>query len=144
MSSTVGAPDVLAPDRRSNLRFDVPAGLVVFLVAVPLSLGIAMASGAPLQAGLVAGVVGGLVVGALSGSEVSVSGPAAGLAVVVLQGLRDTGSFSAFCAATALAGALQMGRLISRMIPNSSIFLPKTLGTCGPIMPSRMSSGPTT
>jgi MFS superfamily sulfate permease-like transporter len=127
MSSSAKSSDVLSLDRRENLRFDVPAGLVVFLVAVPLSLGIAMASGAPLQAGLVAGVIGGLVVGALSGSEVSVAGPAAGLAVVVLQGLRDTGSFSSFCAATALAGVLQMGfaalRLggIGRMCPHSVI-----------------------
>ena len=127
MPSIERATDVLSDDRTSNLRFDVPAGLVVFLVALPLSLGIAMASGAPLQAGLIAGVVGGVVVGALSGSEVSVAGPAAGLAVVVLQGLRDTGSFSAFCAATALAGVMQMGfaalRLggIGRMCPHSVI-----------------------
>jgi len=63
---------------------DFQAGLVVTLVALPLCLGIALASGAPLHAGIIAGVIGGVVVGALSGSQVSVSGPAAGLTVVVL------------------------------------------------------------
>ena len=67
-----------------NLKSDFPASIVVFLVAVPLCLGIALASGAPLFSGIIAGIVGGIVVGALSGSSMGVSGPAAGLAVIVL------------------------------------------------------------
>ena len=74
----------------STLRYDVPASLVVFLVAVPLSLGIAMASGAPLAAGLIAAMVGGIVAGALGGSAVQVSGPAAGLSLVVAISCRRT------------------------------------------------------
>jgi MFS superfamily sulfate permease-like transporter len=92
----------------STLRADLPAGLVVFLVALPLCLGIALASGAPLFSGIIAGVVGGIVVGILSGSPLGVSGPAAGLAVIVLNGVRDLGSFSAVALAVALCGALQV------------------------------------
>ena len=66
-----------------NLKADFPASIVVFFVALPLCLGIALASGAPLFSGLIAGIIGGIVVGALSGSQVGVSGPAAGLAVIV-------------------------------------------------------------
>ncbi|MBV9649550.1 MAG: SulP family inorganic anion transporter, partial [Pseudonocardiales bacterium] len=80
-SSTLTAP---APrGLRAVLRCDLPASLVVFLVAVPLSLGIAVASGAPVMAGLIAAVVGGIVAGLLGGSPLQVSGPAAGLTVVV-------------------------------------------------------------
>jgi MFS superfamily sulfate permease-like transporter len=67
---------------------DVPAGIVVFLVALPLCLGIALASGAPLFSGVIAGIVAGLVVAMFSGSELSVSGPAAGLAVIVLAAIQ--------------------------------------------------------
>ncbi|MFC4113418.1 SulP family inorganic anion transporter [Nonomuraea zeae] len=91
----------------STLRHDVPASLVVFLVAVPLSLGIAMASGAPLAAGLIAAVVGGIVVGALGGSAVQVSGPAAGLSLVVAD-LVQTYGWRATCMITLLAGAVQL------------------------------------
>ncbi|MEV0620701.1 bifunctional SulP family inorganic anion transporter/carbonic anhydrase [Nonomuraea sp. NPDC050404] len=91
----------------STLRHDVPASLVVFLVAVPLSLGIAMASGAPLAAGLIAAVVGGLVAGALGGSAVQVSGPAAGLSLVVVD-LVHTYGWRATCMITLLAGAVQL------------------------------------
>jgi|SRR6478736_4245997 len=87
---------------------DLVSGLVVFLVALPLCLGIALASGAPMASGLIAGVVGGIVVGLLSGSHTSVSGPAAGLAAVVVSQLDDLGSFSAFTLCVALAGLLQM------------------------------------
>lgn len=90
-----------------TLRYDVPASLVVFLVAVPLSLGIAMASGAPLAAGLIAAVVGGIVGGALGGSVVQVSGPAAGLSLVVAD-LVQTYGWRATCMITLLAGALQI------------------------------------
>lgn len=91
-----------------NLKYDLPAGLVVFLVALPLCLGIALASGAPLFSGIIAGVIGGLVVGPLSGSMLSVSGPAAGLTVIVLSSVESLGSFEAFLAAVVLAGAMQI------------------------------------
>lgn len=97
-----------------NLRHDAPASLVVFLVALPLSLGIAIASGAPLAAGLIAAVVGGIVAGALGGSSVQVSGPAAGLTVVV-AGLIDDLGFPMLCLMTIGAGALQIGFGLSRM-----------------------------
>jgi MFS superfamily sulfate permease-like transporter len=87
---------------------DAPASLVVFLVALPLCLGIALASGAPLFSGIMAGIIGGIVTGALSGSQVSVSGPAAGLAVIVATAIASLGAFSAFQAAVLLAGLLQL------------------------------------
>jgi MFS superfamily sulfate permease-like transporter len=92
----------------AHLSADLPASLVVFLVALPLCLGIALASGAPLLAGLFAGFIGGLVVGALSGSQVSVSGPAAGLTVIVAAGIVELGSYPAFALAVALGGAMQL------------------------------------
>ncbi|MGT2473441.1 SulP family inorganic anion transporter [Paraburkholderia terrae] len=95
--------------RLSNLRSDVFAGIVVFLVALPLCLGIATASGVDPFAGLVSGIVGGLVVALLSGSHLSVSGPAAGLVVIVVSAIASLGSFSAFLAAVLIAGALQIG-----------------------------------
>lgn len=91
-----------------SLKADVPASVVVFLVALPLCLGIALASGAPLFSGIIAGIVGGLVVGALSGSQLGVSGPAAGLAVIVLSAITTLGSFESFLVAVVLAGALQI------------------------------------
>lgn len=93
--------------RLNTLRHDLPASLVVFLVAVPLSLGIAMASGAPLVAGLIAAVVGGIVGGALGGSAVQVSGPAAGLSLVVVD-LVHTYGWRATCMITLLAGVVQL------------------------------------
>lgn len=90
-----------------NLRFDLPAGLVVFLVALPLCLGIALASGAPPLAGLIAGCVGGVVIPLVSRAPLSVSGPAAGLAAIVLAAVEHHG-FAAVCAATVIAGALQI------------------------------------
>ena len=91
-----------------NLRYDAPSGLVVFLIALPLCLGIALASGAPLFSGLIAGIVGGLVIGSLSGSHTSVSGPAAGLTAVVLVAIQQLGSFEIFLAAVVLAGIFQL------------------------------------
>lgn len=94
-----------------TLRFlsrDIPAGIVVFLVAIPLCLGIALASGAPLMSGLIAGVIGGLVVTLFSGSELSVSGPAAGLVVIVLDAVARIGSFEGFLMAVVIAGFLQI------------------------------------
>lgn len=100
--------DIRLPTLRDSLRFDLPAGLVVFLVAVPLCLGIALASGAPLLSGLVAGMVGGLVVPLISRAELSVCGPAAGLAAIVLSGITTLGSFEVFTVALVLAGLLQL------------------------------------
>lgn len=91
-----------------SLKKDIPASIVVFLVALPLCLGIALASGAPLFSGLIAGIVGGVVVGALSGSQLGVSGPAAGLAVIVFGAIATLGSFDAFLVAVVLAGLLQL------------------------------------
>lgn len=92
----------------SYLRQDIPAALVVFLVALPLCLGIALASGAPLYAGIVSGVVGGIIVGLFSRSHTSVSGPAAGLTAVVLVSIQQLGSFELFLAAVVLAGLMQI------------------------------------
>jgi MFS superfamily sulfate permease-like transporter len=92
----------------SNLKYDLPASLVVFLVALPLCLGIALASGAPLFSGIIAGIVGGVIVGFMSGSSLGVSGPAAGLAVIVLSSIQELGSFEVFLFAVVIAGALQL------------------------------------
>ena len=91
----------------NNLKSDIPASIVVFLVAVPLCLGIALASGAPLFSGIIAGIIGGIVVGALSGSSLGVSGPAAGLAVIVLTAIQDLGSFEIFLLAVVIGGIFQ-------------------------------------
>ena len=106
---------------------DLMAGLVVYLVALPLCLGVALASGAPLASGIIAGVVGGIVVGLLSGSHTSVAGPAAGLTAVVAVQITQLGSFEAFLASVVIAGALQVGLgllragFISSFFPNSVI-----------------------
>jgi len=110
-----------------NLKYDIPASIVVFLVAVPLCLGIALASGAPLFSGIIAGIVGGIVVGALSGSPLGVSGPAAGLAVIVLTAINDLGAFEIFLLAVFLGGAIQLilgylrAGIIGYYFPNSVI-----------------------
>lgn len=90
------------------LKFDFVAAIVVFLVAIPLCLGIALASGAPLFSGILSGVIGGVVVGFLSGSHVSVSGPAAGMAAVVVAAITHLGDFNTFLVALLLAGLLQV------------------------------------
>ncbi|MGB1317282.1 MAG: SulP family inorganic anion transporter, partial [Flavobacteriales bacterium] len=92
----------------SSFKSDIPAGVVVFFVAVPLCLGIALASGAPLFSGVIAGIVGGIIVGAISGSQLGVSGPAAGLAVIVLTAIQDLGGFEIFLMAVVLAGVFQI------------------------------------
>lgn len=91
-----------------HLHQDLPAGIVVFLVALPLCLGIALASGAPLFAGVIAGIVGGLLVSWGSGSHLSVSGPAAGLTVIVLHAIESLGSFNAFLLSVCIAGIFQL------------------------------------
>ncbi|MGJ8658324.1 SulP family inorganic anion transporter [Cellulophaga fucicola] len=91
-----------------NLKNDLPASIVVFFVALPLCLGIALASGAPLFAGVIAGIIGGVVVGALSGSRVGVSGPAAGLAAIVLTAIGTLGGYENFLVAVVLGGVIQL------------------------------------
>ena len=91
-----------------NLKGDIPASIVVFFVAIPLCLGIALASGAPLFAGLIAGIVGGIVVGAVSGSPVGVSGPAAGLTAIVLTAITELGDYQLFLACVVIGGLLQV------------------------------------
>lgn len=93
---------------KTNLKADVLAGFVVFLVAVPLCLGIALASGAPLFSGLIAGIIGGIVVGVISKSPLSVSGPAAGLTAISLSGIAKLGSFDLFILAIVLSGVIQL------------------------------------
>ena len=120
-----------------NLRYDLPAGLVVFLVALPLCLGIALASEAPLISGIVTGVLAGLIVGPLSGSQLSVSGPAAGLTVLVAGGITQLGKaggvtdpiemFELFLPAVVLAGVMQFvagilrGGVLANIFPASVI-----------------------
>ena len=112
---------------RVSVAHDAPAGLVVFLVALSLCLGIALASGAPLFSGVISGIIGGLIVSLLSGSSVSVSGPAAGLAVIVATAIQSLGSFPAFLLAVLVAGVAQVtfgvlraGR-IANYVPNAVI-----------------------
>lgn len=111
----------------ANIRSDFASGLVVFLVALPLCLGIAMASGAPLFSGIIAGIIGGLVIGWLSSSHLSVSGPAAGLTAIVLTAISELGAFDIFLLSVFIAGLVQLsfGFLragsISNYIPNNVI-----------------------
>lgn len=111
----------------SNLKSDLPASIVVFLVALPLCLGIALASGAPLFSGIIAGVVGGTIVALMSGSPLGVSGPAAGLAIIVLNAIDDLGGFEIFLVAVVLSGVIQIllgiirAGIIGYYFPNSVI-----------------------
>lgn len=108
-------------------RADLPASIVVSLVALPLCLGVALASGAPLFAGLVAGIVGGIVVGLLSRSPLSVSGPAAGLTAIVLAAIEGLSSYEAFLLAVCIAGIIQIGfsflraGVLAEFVPSSVI-----------------------
>src|SRR5688572_15305528 len=103
-------PALLANGQLSaTLPRDITAGLVVSLVALPLCLGVALASGAPLFSGVLAGIVGGILVGMLSGSNTSVSGPAAGLTAIVAAQILSLGSFSTFLLAVVFAGLIQIG-----------------------------------
>lgn len=111
----------------SHLGSDLPASIVVFLVALPLCLGVALASGAPLIGGIVAGIVGGIVIGTLSGSHLSVSGPAAGLTAIVAGALADLPSYEVFLLSVMIAGVLQIilgflkAGVIGDFIPNAVI-----------------------
>lgn len=110
-----------------GIKENFPSGLVVFLVALPLCLGIALASGAPPLSGIIAGIVGGLVVGSISNSNISVSGPAAGLTAIVLTAITDLGAFELFLCAGIIAGLLQLilgfirAGSISNYFPNNVI-----------------------
>ncbi|MDA1343377.1 MAG: SulP family inorganic anion transporter [Proteobacteria bacterium] len=110
-----------------ELKSDLPASIAVFFVALPLCLGIALASGAPLFAGIIAGIVGGIVAGIASGSPLGVSGPAAGLVVIVLTAIETLGSWPAFLLAVVLAGMIQLilgfakAGLIAYFFPSSVI-----------------------
>ncbi|RYE25685.1 MAG: SulP family inorganic anion transporter [Sphingobacteriales bacterium] len=111
----------------THYKKDLLAGLIVFLIALPLCLGIAQASGAPLFSGIVAGIIGGIVIGSLSGSQLSVVGPAAGLTAIVLTAIGDLGAFDIFLCSVMVAGAVQiiLGFLkagtIASYFPNSVI-----------------------
>ena len=111
----------------SNIKHDLPSSIVVFFVAVPLCLGIALASGAPLFSGLISGIVGGIIVGAISTSSLGVSGPAAGLAVIVLTAIQTLGAFDIFLLAVVLSGIIQIimgllkGGVIGYYFPSSVI-----------------------
>lgn len=111
----------------SHLKTDFSSGLVVFLVALPLCLGIALASGAPLFSGIISGVIGGIVVGLLSNSHLSVSGPAAGLTAIVLSAISELGTFELFLTTVVLAGCIQLvlgfikAGTISNYFPNNVI-----------------------
>lgn len=113
-----------------NIKYDFPAGLVVYLVALPLCLGVALASTGRsdlLLSGIIAGIIGGLIVGKLSNSSLGVSGPAAGLVVIVLTAIETLGSFEAFLVAVVLAGVIQLilglvnAGIIAYFFPNSVI-----------------------
>lgn len=94
--------------RSKSIYADLPASVVVFLVALPLCLGVALASNAPLFSGLIAGIVGGIVIGAISGSHLSVSGPAAGLTAIVAAAIGQFVSFEVFLVAVVMAGVIQI------------------------------------
>lgn len=112
---------------KAELSQNFASGLVVFLVALPLCLGIALASGAPPLSGVIAGIIGGIVVGTLSNSNISVSGPAAGLTAIVLTAITDLGAFELFLCAGLIAGILQLvlgfirAGSISNYFPNNVI-----------------------
>ena len=107
-SASQGTGARVIPSLAASWRADIPASIVIFLVAVPLCLGIALASGAPLFSGIISGIVGAVVVGSLSGSSLMVSGPAAGLSALVVTAIGTLGSYRAFLATVVVAGVLQM------------------------------------
>jgi MFS superfamily sulfate permease-like transporter len=103
------------PKWNEYISSDIGSGLIVFLVALPLCLGIALASGAPVIAGIITGIVGGTITCLISGSALSVSGPAAGLTVIILDGIHSLGSFEKFLAAVVIAGIFQIIFAILRL-----------------------------
>jgi len=115
------------PQIKDSWHKDIPAGLVVFLVALPLCIGIAVASGAPPVSGIITGIIGGILVGVLSNSAIAVSGPAAGLILVVSDAIIDLGSFEALLAAIVLSGVIQLvigyfkGGILGEYFPSAVI-----------------------
>jgi len=105
MSAHSGSKKYFSPQ---SLKRDIPSSIVVFLVALPLCLGIALASGAPLFAGVLTGIIGGIVIGAVSGAQLSVSGPAAGLTVIVFGAITKLGAYETFLLAVVIAGVFQI------------------------------------
>ena len=111
----------------ADFKQNLPSGIVVFLVALPLCLGIALASGAPPLSGIIAGIIGGIVIGFMSNSNISVSGPAAGLAAIVLGAITELWSFELFLTAGLIAGIIQLilgfarAGSISNYFPNNVI-----------------------
>ena len=107
----------------AKIKQDLSSSIVVFLVALPLCLGVALASGAPLLSGMIAGIIGGIVVGFISQSHISVSGPAAGLAAVVLTAITQLGSFETFLLAVVIAGFLINSFLLTKASPQGNFDL---------------------
>lgn len=113
--------------KKENLPADISASIVVFFVALPLCLGISLASGAPLASGIIAGICGGIIAGLLSGSHTSVSGPAAGLTVIVLSSIQQLGAFNIFLSALFIAGIIQLifgfigAGIIGNFVPSAVI-----------------------
>ena len=114
-------------DIKSSIKTNISSGLVVYLVALPLCLGIAIASGAPPLSGIISGIIGGLIVGAISNSHISVSGPAAGLTAIMIAGISDLGSFELILLAGLIAGVIQLllgfikAGAVSRFFPSNVI-----------------------
>ncbi|MCB0835626.1 MAG: SulP family inorganic anion transporter [Bacteroidetes bacterium] len=114
-------------DYLNNLRYDIPASVVVFLVSMPLCLGIALTSGAPLFSGIIAGMIGGMLIGIISSSSLGISGPAAGLAVIVLSAIQELQTFEVFLYVVVVAGVFQIilgllkAGVIGYYFPNSVI-----------------------
>ncbi len=112
---------------KETFKSDISSSIVVFFIALPLCLGISLASGAPLVSGIIAGICGGIIVGFLSGSHTSVSGPAAGLTVIVLTAIQQLGSFEVFLTALFIAGIIQLilgligAGIIGNFVPSSVI-----------------------
>ncbi len=115
------------PSMADSWRSDVPASIIIFLVAVPLCLGIALASGAPLFSGIISGIIGGVLVGSLSGSPLMITGPAAGLSAIVMAAIDSLGSFPAFLSVVVVAGVLQVlfalgrGGIVAYYFPSSVV-----------------------
>jgi carbonic anhydrase len=98
----------------ANLKYDVPEGVTVFLISIPVSLGIALASGAPLFSGLIAGIIGGIIIAPLSGSSLEIIGPTAGLAIIVLSAVQQL-VFNAFLLALVMVGIIQISMSLAKL-----------------------------
>ena len=122
----------------NSIKNDLPSSIVVFFVALPLCLGIALASGAPLFSGLIAGIIGGIVVGILSGSQIGVSGPAAGLAAIVLVAISTLGGFENFLMAVVLGGFIQIAFGVYAPALSAITSRLQSLKACSPVLVSSL------